>query len=337
MKSGIYKITNTINEKVYVGQSKNLNTRFTNHLYRINRGEHHNEHLQRSFDKHGEDKFVYEILEEIEDLSLLDSREKYWIDHYGGINSNDTYNLKDPLLNEHNDYVRGKISKANSGENNPNYGNKWTDEQKKNMSKSRKGKSWEELYGKDKAKEMRENASESQMGREHSEETKEKIRQANVGEKNPAYGKGDRQLGDKNPMFGKQLSKEHKNKISNKLSGRKLSKEHKNKISESAKKRKNKGFSHSDETKEKIRKANVGENNPAYGKGDRQLGENNPNYGKESSQRKSIIQFDKYGNFIKEYEFLSQVKDDGFHIGNVASAARGDLKSSGGYIWKYKE
>lgn len=260
MKSGIYKITNTINEKVYVGQSKNLNTRFTNHLYRINRGEHHNEYLQRSFDKHGEDKFVYEILEEIEDLSILDSREKYWIDHYGGINSNDTYNLKDPLLNEHNDYVRGKISKANSGENNPNYGNKWTDEQKENMSKSRKGKSWEELHGKDKAKEMRENASESQIGREHSEETKEKIRKANIGEKNPAYGKGDRQLGDKNPMFGK----------------------------------------------------------PA-------------------KHRRSVVQFDKEGNFIKEYDFINQVIECGFNAGNVAMAAKGKLKSSGGYIWKYKE
>lgn len=260
MKSGIYKITNTINGKVYIGQSKTLNTRYRGHIYRISRNEHHNEHLQRSFDKYGEDNFVYDILEEVEDLSLLDLKEKFWIDHYGGINSDNTYNLKDPMLNEYNDYIRSKLSKSNSGENNPNYGNKWTEEQKKNMSKSRKGKTWEELYGKDKAREMKENAAKAQNGRVHSEEVKEKIRQANVGEKNPAYGKGDRQLGDKNPMFGK----------------------------------------------------------PA-------------------KHRRSIVQFDKEGNFIKEYEFINQVVEEGFNAGNVAMAAKGKLKSSGGYIWKYKE
>ena len=29
--------------------------------------------------------------------------------------------------------------------------------------------------------------------------------------------------------------------------------------------------------------------------------------------------------------------EDGFNAGNVAMAAKGKLKSSGGYIWKYKE
>lgn len=260
MKSGIYKITNIINNKVYVGQSKNLNTRYKRHLYRIKRNEHHNDHIQRAFDKYGADSFKYEVLEEIKDLSLLDTREKFWIDNYGGINSDDTYNLMDPLRKEFSDYVRIKLSINSSGENNPNYGNKWTDEQKEEMSKSRKGISLEERIGKEKSNLVKEKMRQSQTGRIHPEEVKEKIRQANIGDKNPAYGKGDRQTGEKNPMWGK-----------------------------------------------------------------------------ESSQRKVLLQFDKYGNFIKEYEFLSQVKDDGFHIGNVASAARGNLKSSGGYIWKYKE
>jgi group I intron endonuclease len=260
MKSGIYKITNTTDNKVYVGQAENLGTRYGRHLYRIKRKEHHNEHLQRSFDKYGEDKFIYEILEEIEDLSILDSREKHWIDHYGGINSDNTYNFKDPLLNEHNDYVRNKMSKSSLGENNPNYGNKWTDEQRKKMSESRKGKSWEELYGKKKANEMKENSAEAQKGRKHSEETLNKIRKANIGEKNPAHGKGDRQKGEKNPMYGKPVK-----------------------------------------------------------------------------HRRSVVQFDKEGNKIKEYDFINQVVEDGFNAGNVAMAAKGKLKSSGGYVWKYKE
>lgn len=262
MKSGIYKITNIINGKVYIGQAKNLNTRFSNHLYRIKRKEHHNEYLQRAFDKYGEANFIYEIVEEISDLSILDSREKYWIDHYGGINSKDTYNLKDPLLNEHNDYVKSKLSKATSGENNPNYGNKWTDEQKESVSKSRMGISLEDRIGKEKSDLAKEKMRKSQTGRIHPEEVKEKIRQANVGEKNPAYGKGDRQLGDKNPMWGK-----------------------------------------------------------------------------ESENRKPILQYTKDGVLVKEYDFISQVYEDGFSIGNVSNCARNlkGYKTHKGYIWKYKE
>jgi len=260
MKSGIYKIINIVNGKVYIGQSKNLKTRYGIHLYKIKKMEHHNDYLQNAFNKHGEVNFKYEILEEIKDLSLLNSREKFWIDNYGGINSNDNYNLKDPLLNEYNDYVRKKLSESNAGKNNPNYGNKWSDKQRKRMSDSIKGKSWEELYGEEKSDEMKKKATERKLGSVQSDETKEKIRQANIGDKNPAYGKGDRQKGKKNP-----------------------------------------------------------------------------NFGKASSQRKVLLQFSKEGDLIKEYEFLSQVKDGGFHIGNVASAARGDLKTSGGYVWKYKD
>lgn len=259
MKKGIYIIKNKVNGKVYIGQTKKLGQRYSEHLGRIKKHKHHNELLQRAFEKYGVDNFEYSVLEEVLESSMLNEREKYWIDYYGGLNSDKNYNLKDPLLNEHSDYVRKKLSKVNSGINNPNYGNKWTQKMKNKASSLKKGKSWEELYGKEKAEEMKKNAAKSQEGRTHSEEVKDKIRQYNIGEKNPAYGMGDRQRGEKNPAFGKP-----------------------------------------------------------------------------SAQRKTILQFDKQGNLIKEYEFLSEVKKDGFHIGNVASAARGELKSAGGFIWKYK-
>jgi group I intron endonuclease len=259
MRKGIYIIKNKINNKVYVGQSKMLGKRYYGHLYRIKRSEHHNEILQRAFEKYGFDNFIYEVIEEVLDDKILNKREKYWIDFYGGINSDNVYNLKDPLLNEYSDYVKNKLSKNNSGVNNPNYGNKWTKEMKDKASNNKKGKTWEEMYGEIKSIKMKEKASKSQSGRKHSEKTKEKIRQQNIGEKNPAYGNGHRQCGEKNPM-----------------------------------------------------------------------------YGKLSVQRRPVLQFDKKGNFIKEYNFLSEVKKDGFHIGNVASAAIGRLKTTGGFIWKYK-
>jgi regulator of replication initiation timing len=59
-------------------------------------------------------------------------------------------------------------------------------------------------------------------------------------------------------------------------------------------------------------------------------------WGKESIKRKSVLQYTKDGVFVKEYEYLAQVFEDGFHIGNVCQAANGKLKSSGGFIWNFK-
>ena len=54
------------------------------------------------------------------------------IDYHGDIDSRDNYNLKDSLLNEYVDYIKKEESKKMVGGNNPNYGNKWSDEQKEN-------------------------------------------------------------------------------------------------------------------------------------------------------------------------------------------------------------
>jgi hypothetical protein len=267
----------------------------------------------------------------------LDNRELYWINKYGGIDSESNYNLKDPVTKEFSDYLKVEIKKSMSGEKNPNYGNNWSEEQKDVASKKRKGVTLENRIGKYKADLTKQKMSESQIGRKHPEEVKEKIRQANVGDKNPAYGKGDRQVGDKNPMFGKHHTKETKKLLSLSSKNKIVSDETKLKMSESAKNRYKTEKKHTEEVKEKIRKANVGDKNPMWGKGDRQIGDKNPMWGKPSIKRKAIQQYTKDGIFVKEYEFLSQVTDDGFHIGNVGAAANGKLKSSGGFIWKFKE
>ena len=97
------------------------------------------------------------------------------------------------------------------------------------------------------------------------------------------------------------------------------------------------GRKHPEDVIDKIRQANIGKKNPAYGMGERQLGEKNPMWGKMSVKRKSVQQYSKDGVFIKEYEYLAQVLDDGFHIGNVGSVCNGKLKSAGGFVWKFKD
>lgn len=77
LESGIYQIVNTINGKKYVGSSKNLEKRRSQHFNQLKRGCHHNTHLQRSYDKHGADSFVFDILEYVHYKFLKEVEQNY--------------------------------------------------------------------------------------------------------------------------------------------------------------------------------------------------------------------------------------------------------------------
>lgn len=90
--SGIYKIENTENHKIYIGQSNNIYGRWYDHQNDLNTNKHHNAHLQRAWNKYGEDKFDFSILE-ICDISLLNEREMFWINTTKSYNRTNGYNL----------------------------------------------------------------------------------------------------------------------------------------------------------------------------------------------------------------------------------------------------
>lgn len=81
-ESGIYKITNLINGHSYIGQSKDIYTRYhRHHKYEYKNEQVKNFHLYQAFKKYGLDNFKIEVLE----LCLqeeLNEREKYWIKYY---------------------------------------------------------------------------------------------------------------------------------------------------------------------------------------------------------------------------------------------------------------
>jgi group I intron endonuclease len=60
--SVIYEIRNVVNNKIYIGSAVNFRKRKNIHLHRLRKGDHHSSHLQRSYNKHGEDKFIFNIL-----------------------------------------------------------------------------------------------------------------------------------------------------------------------------------------------------------------------------------------------------------------------------------
>src|ERR1700675_1839406 len=81
MKSGIYKITNIVNGKFYIGSSKKIEERWAWHKQYLNGKYHINPKLQHSWNFHGEDKFIFEIIEEVEPNEiLLLEKEQYYLD-----------------------------------------------------------------------------------------------------------------------------------------------------------------------------------------------------------------------------------------------------------------
>ena len=93
----IYKITNTINNKVYIGQTVRKggfdarygagtgNIKFT-----------HNKHLKRSIEKYGVENFTIDKeFDKANSQEELDEKEKYWISFYNALNPNYGYNKKE--------------------------------------------------------------------------------------------------------------------------------------------------------------------------------------------------------------------------------------------------
>lgn len=105
---GIYKITNLINQKAYIGQSVDIKSRFTDHrsnAFNPNCREYE-KLLYRAFRKYGIENFSFEILE-ICEIRELNEKEKYYVELY------------DTFYNGYNATLGGDYFLDNSGENHP--------------------------------------------------------------------------------------------------------------------------------------------------------------------------------------------------------------------------
>lgn len=73
--SGVYKITNLLNCKIYIGSTKNITKRFKSHLAPGSGCKL----LKAALKKYGKDNFKFEIIEEVEVDNLI-NREQYYLD-----------------------------------------------------------------------------------------------------------------------------------------------------------------------------------------------------------------------------------------------------------------
>lgn len=162
----IYKITNTINGKVYIGLTVEG---FDKRYYGRGIIATHNRHLKYSIEKYGVDSFVVEKEWDIAySEEELDELEKYWIYIYNARNPKFGYNIEtgghngrpnletrkkqsasrkkyyqeNPVTNEQ----KIAISKRQKGKGNSFYGRKHSEEQKQKWSEQRKGKNKKRSY-----------------------------------------------------------------------------------------------------------------------------------------------------------------------------------------------
>lgn len=90
MAIGIYKITNKINNKSYIGQSVDIGRRFSRHKTAAKYQEKHP--LYDAINKYGLENFSFEILEYCT-KEELNEKEIYWVDYYKSFIQNNGYNL----------------------------------------------------------------------------------------------------------------------------------------------------------------------------------------------------------------------------------------------------
>ena len=89
IKGGVYRITNIVNGKVYIGSSVDTTARFRDHKRKLNAGVHCNKYLQRSWSKYGSGVFEFEVIERVRRGRLIE-RESYHISEHA--KSHDMYN-----------------------------------------------------------------------------------------------------------------------------------------------------------------------------------------------------------------------------------------------------
>lgn len=202
----IYKITNIINGKVYIGQTiVGFNERYNRagigiervyNYYNCRRNSIKNKgrkiscnyHLLKSIEKYGFDNFeVNEVFDIAFSKEELDIKEYLWINYYNCMNKKYGYNNKEGGANGScSEQTKSKMRYSQLG---------------KHLSEETKEKLRQYNLGKTLSEETKEKISNKLLGRKLSEEAKEKLSKSKMGENNPMYGK----KGKDNPFSKKVL------------------------------------------------------------------------------------------------------------------------------------
>lgn len=137
--SGIYKIQSKIKpERTYIGSAVDIHVRWRTHLRQLKNNKHENSRLQNHFNKYGKDDLVFSILIGCDKLDLI-TTEQFYIDAY-----NPSFNICKKAGNtlgvKRSIETRRRVSEANTGKRNPNYGKHLSEETRRKISEAHKGR-----------------------------------------------------------------------------------------------------------------------------------------------------------------------------------------------------
>jgi len=206
----IYKITNKVNNKVYIGQtSRNLETRLKQHIADA-KNNRYNSLLHKAMNKYGFEKFDSCVIEKCYTKKELEEMEFHYIMQFKSFG--EVYNLSI------NTYFQG-------GAANPNFGNRMSEESKNSISLKLKERYKETVHpwtGRKHTKETLKKISKVHKGRKHTKEARINMSKAQTGRIQSDDTKKLLSIirqGDNNPMYGKKHSKDTRKNISKLTSG----------------------------------------------------------------------------------------------------------------------
>lgn len=299
---GIYSITNIINRKRYIGQSINIEKRWSDHKCALRNNRHPNTYLQNAWNKYGESSFCFEVLTECS-IDELDNNEIKYIQIYKATDRGYGYCYESGGSTNKivSDETRVKISDALKGHP---VSEEFREKMRiistgKHLSEEAKRKVSEASKGRKMSEETKQKLSSLRKGVPLSEETKRKLSESHKGHKwtqeqlDKVVGK---YRGENSPNYGKHLSDETRKKLSESLKGRAAW---------------NKGIPASEEQKRK---------------------QSEKMKGRPSNRARKII--DLTTGII--YSSVKEAKEKtGFS--HIDTAARGERNHAGGHQWKYIE
>ena len=88
---GVYSITNSVNNKRYIGQTTNIDKRIKKHIWELNNGSHAAKELLSDWIKYGKESFLFNILEICEKKDLKKNEAK-WMEYYNTTKAEYGYN-----------------------------------------------------------------------------------------------------------------------------------------------------------------------------------------------------------------------------------------------------
>jgi group I intron endonuclease len=158
----IYKISNSIDSRIYIGSAVNFQNRKLRHIRALLKNTHCNDKIQYFVNKYGIDSIYFEVVEQCEKENLIE-REQFYIDTFDCVeNGFNILRTAGSWLNHHH-----------------------SEKSKEKISSVKKGIQSTAMLGKKHTKETKELISKKAIGRKQSDETIQKRVEKNKGKKRP--------------------------------------------------------------------------------------------------------------------------------------------------------